>query len=127
VIVRLNADLNGDQPEKLYGLYQQIEQNQIPGVASASYSIYSPMRGENWSYGIHLEGHPPDEQISASFDRVGPHYFETIGTRLRRGRAIGERDTPTSQQVAVVNQASRSKILSQGRSHGQALRLRRCA
>ena len=38
VIVRLNADLNTYKPEKLYGLYQRIEQQlrQIPGVISAS-------------------------------------------------------------------------------------------
>jgi len=107
VIVRMNANLNGYKPEKLYGMYQQIEQRlqQIPGVISASYSIYSPMRGDNWSFNIHIEGHPPDEQIGASFDRVGPHYFETLGTRLLRGRAIGEEDTPSSRQVAVVNEA----------------------
>ncbi|MGD0124977.1 MAG: ABC transporter permease [Terriglobia bacterium] len=107
VIVRLSANLNGYKPEKLYGLYQEIERRltQIPGVMNASYSIYSPMRDENWSFGIHIEGHPPDEQIGASFDRIGPHYFETIGTRLVRGRTIGDRDTPNSPQVAVVNEA----------------------
>jgi predicted permease len=107
VIVRLNADFNGYKPEKLYGLYQEIERRltQIPGVASASYSIYSPMRGDNWSFGIHILGHPPDEQAGASFDRIGPHYFETIGTRLVRGRTIGDQDTPNSPQVAVVNEA----------------------
>ncbi|HEV2424895.1 MAG TPA: FtsX-like permease family protein [Terriglobia bacterium] len=107
VIVRLNANLNGYKTEKLYGLYRQIEQNlqQIPGVVSASYSLYSPMRGDNWSLNIHIEGHSPDEQIGSSFDRVGPHYFETIGTHMLRGRSIGDEDTPTSPQVAVVNQA----------------------
>jgi macrolide transport system ATP-binding/permease protein len=107
VIVLLNANLNGYKPAKLYGLYQQVEQNlqQIPGVISASYSLYSPMRGNNWGFGIHIEGHPPDEEVGTSFERVGPHYFETIGTRLLRGRTIGEEDTPTSRQVAVVNEA----------------------
>jgi macrolide transport system ATP-binding/permease protein len=107
VIVRLNANLNGYKTEKLYGLYRQIEQNlqQIAGVTGASYSLYSPMRGDNWSLSIHIEGHSPDERIGSSFDRVGPHYFDTIGTRLLRGRAIGEEDTPASRQVAVVNEA----------------------
>jgi len=113
VIVRLNANLNGYKPEKLYGLYQEIERRlaQIPGVVSASYSIYSPMRGEIWSFVIHIEGHPPDEQIGSSFDRIGPHYFETIGTRLVRGRTIGDQDTPNSPQVAVVNEAFVRKFL----------------
>jgi macrolide transport system ATP-binding/permease protein len=107
LVIRVNPALAGYKPEKLYGLYQQLEQRlpQIPGVLSASYSIYSPMRGENWSFGIHVEGHPPDEDSDTSFDRIGPHYFETLGTRLVRGRTIGVEDTPNSREVAVVNQA----------------------
>ena len=106
LIVRVNPALAGYKPEKLYGLYQQLEQRlpQIPGVTSASYSIYSPMRGDNWSFGISLEGHSPDERNGASFNRIGPHYFETIGTRLLRGRTVGDEDAPTSRQVAVINQ-----------------------
>jgi hypothetical protein len=63
LIVRVDPDLAGYKPEKLYGLYQQLEQRlpQIPGVISASYSLYSPMRGDNWSFDIHIEGHSPDE------------------------------------------------------------------
>jgi predicted permease len=112
MVVRVNPALAGYKPEQLYGLYQQLEQRlpQIPGVISASYSIYSPMRGDNWSFGIHVEGHPPDEQVGASFDRIGPHYFETLGTHLLRGRTIGLEDTPTSRQVAVVNQAFAHKF-----------------
>ena len=73
--------LAGYKPERLYGLYQQLEQRlpQIPGVISASYSIYSPMRGDNWSFGIHVEGHPPDEQADASFDRIGPALLRDPG------------------------------------------------
>jgi len=112
MVVRIGQGLPG--PEKLYGLYQQLDQRlpQIAGVISASYSIYSPMRGDNWSFGVHIEGHPPDEQVGASFDRIGPHYFETLGTRLLRGRTIGVQDTPTSPQVAVVNQAFVRKFFS---------------
>jgi predicted permease len=112
LIVRVNPALAGYKPEKLYGLYQQLEQKlpQIPGVISASYSIYSPMRGDNWSFGISVEGHAPDERIGASFDRIGPHYFKTIGTRLLRGRVIGDDDTPTSRQVAVINETFAHKF-----------------
>ena len=114
LIVRVNPALAGYKVEKLYGLYQQLEQHlpQIPGVVSASYSIYSPMKGENWGLGIHIEGHPPDERIGASFDRVGPHYFETIGTRLLRGRIIGDEDAPTSRHVAMINETFARKFFS---------------
>ncbi|HXJ91907.1 MAG TPA: ABC transporter permease [Terriglobia bacterium] len=112
LMVRVDPSLAGYTPEKLFGLYQELEDRlqQIPGVLSASYSLYSPMRGDNWSWGIHLEGHSPDERNGASWDRVGPHYFETIGTRLLRGRVIGDQDTPTSRPVAVVNQTFARKF-----------------
>jgi predicted permease len=112
LIVRVYHTFTGYAPEKLAGLYQELARRlpQIPGVISASYSLYSPMRGDNWSNPIFIDGHPPDEDIGASFDRVGPHYFETIGTRLLRGRVIGDEDTPTSRQVAVVNETFARKF-----------------
>jgi len=106
LVVRVDPALAGYKPEALYGLYQRFAERlpQIPGVISSSYSIYSPMRGDNWSFGIQLEGHTPDERNNSSFDRVSPHYFETIGTHLLRGRVIGDEDTPTSQPVVVINE-----------------------
>jgi predicted permease len=116
LMIRVDPSLAGYTPEKLYGLYQQLQSRlpQIPSVLSASYSLYSPMRGDNWSWGIYLEGHPPDERNGASWDRVSPHYFDTIGTRLLRGRVIGEEDTPTSRRVAVVSQTFARKFYPKG-------------
>jgi predicted permease len=113
LIVRIDPALAGYTPEKLHGLYQQLEQRLplIPGVRSAAYSQYSPMQGMNWQDSIHIEGHAPDEQIYPSFLRVSPRYFETIGTRLLRGRVIGDQDMPTSRAVAVVSEAFVKKYL----------------
>ena len=113
VIARVDPALAGYKPDQLYALYQQLRQRltQIPGVLGAAYSLYSPMRGTNWDDYIHVEGRPSDERDDASFDRVSPHYFETIGTRLWRGRVITEEDTPTSPQVAVINQTFARKYL----------------
>jgi predicted permease len=113
LMVRVDPSLAGYTPDRLYGLYQQLEQRlpQIPGVLSASYSLYSPMRGDNWSSSIHIEGRAEDEHgRSPSWDRIGPGYFETIGTRITRGRVIGEHDTPTSRRVAVINEAFARKF-----------------
>src|SRR5262249_49473009 len=88
-------------------LYERLQNDlgRIPGVESVSLSQYSPMEGNNWSGGIALEGKPMDgaHQYSASWLRVGPRYFDTIGTRVLRGRAIDERDTSSAPRVAVVN------------------------
>ena len=127
LIVRVDPALAGYTPEKLFGLYQQLQQRlpQIPGVRSAAYSLYSPMSGNNWAVDIHVEGHRPDEQLNSSFDRVSPHYFETIGTRLLRGRAIGDQDTPTSRAVAVVNQAFAHKAFPNEEPIGKHFSLER--
>ena len=46
LIVEVDPSLAGYKPERLFGLYQQLQQRlpQIPGVLSAAYSLYSPMR-----------------------------------------------------------------------------------
>jgi macrolide transport system ATP-binding/permease protein len=75
-------------------------------VLNATYSLYSPMEGNNWSSGISIEGRPPDPRTdSSSWNRIGPGYFDTLGTRLLRGRAIDERDGLHTPRVAVVNEA----------------------
>ncbi|HET7214961.1 MAG TPA: ABC transporter permease, partial [Terriglobia bacterium] len=121
LIVRVNPALAGYKPDQLHGLYQQLDQqlSQIPGVISASYSGYSPMQGDNWGFDFHILGRPPEERDGASFDCVGPHYFDTIGTRLLRGRLIGEQDTAASPRVAVVNQAFAKKFFPRQDPIGQ--------
>ena len=55
-----------------------------------------------------MEGHPaprPDEDNGSSWDRVSPHFFDTVGQSIVRGRGITDQDTATSRLVAVVNQA----------------------
>jgi predicted permease len=107
LIVNIDPELAGYTPGRPFGLYQRREQllPQLPGVLSASLSGYSPLGGNNWNDRVYIEGKPPDYRWTApSWDRVGPQYFETIGTRLLRGRAIEERDTSAAQHVAVVNE-----------------------
>jgi predicted permease len=107
LIVNIAPSLAGYTPVKLPGLYQRLEETlpRIPGVLSASLSWYSPLGGNNATTHVYIEGKPPDSRwTSPSWDRVGPHYFETIGTRLVRGRTIEERDTPSAPQVAVINE-----------------------
>jgi len=107
LIVNIAPSLSGYTADKLDGLYQRLQDTlpQVPGVLSASLSWYSPLGGNNANERVFIEGKPPDYRWTApSWDRVGPHYFETIGTRLLQGRTIEERDTPAAQHVAVINE-----------------------
>ena len=109
VVVRVSPSFVGYTPERLYTVYERLRQRlaELPGVRSSSFALYSPMRGGAWSSGIAIEGRtqPAGRGFSSMWDRVAPHYFETVGTPLVRGRAIDESDTPSSRRVAVVNRA----------------------
>ena len=80
----------------------------LPGVQSVGLALYSTLEGNNWGEGLFFEGRPapgPDDHNVSSWDRVSPHFFETIGQAVVRGRGFTEQDTATSRMVAVVNQA----------------------
>jgi predicted permease len=116
-IVKLGQAFVGFPMEKLPGTYRDLQSrlNAIPGVITASYSIYSPMGGDNWSGPVFVPGRTPnlgDHGDFASWLRVSPNYFETIGTRLVRGRTIGEQDTATSTHVAVINERFAKKFFA---------------
>jgi predicted permease len=89
---------------------QRLEQefSALPGVKSVGIALYSALEGNNWGEGVYVEGRPapgPEEHNGSSWDRVSPHFFETIGQPVIRGRGFSEQDTATSRMVAVVNQA----------------------
>ena len=80
----------------------------LPGVQSVGLALYSALEGNNWGEGVRIEGRAepgPGAEIGSSWDRVSPHFFETVGQPILRGRGFTEQDTATSRKVAVVNQA----------------------
>ena len=123
LMVQVGSDFGGYAPERLPALYQELRERlaAIPGVQSASLSMYGPMEGSNWGDPISIAGHPtPSGQVfGSSLNSVSAHYFETIGTRLVSGRFIDERDTPTSRHVAVVSEAFARKYFQNEEALGQ--------
>jgi predicted permease len=96
--------------ERLPSLYRELEDrfSAMPGVASVGLSLYSPLEGTNWGDCVIQQGHPapgPNDKCGSTWDRVSPHFLDAVGVPMVRGRVLSDRDTATSQQVAVVNQA----------------------
>jgi macrolide transport system ATP-binding/permease protein len=123
VVVRLDmpSTFAGDIT-RLTTLYRGLreELGRIPGVHGVTYSLYGPMEGNNWSSGISIDGRPDTTpRPSSSWNRVGPTYFETLGTKVIRGRVPDERDTPSSPRVAAVNQAFVQQFFEGGDPIGQ--------
>jgi predicted permease len=115
-VLHLDPRNAGYTPEKLQALNRALEQRfaALPGMQSVGLALYSPLEGNNWSLGVFVDGRTPrgpKANIGASFDRVSPQFFQTVGEPIIRGRSFTDRDTPTTPMVAVVNQAFVKKFL----------------
>ena len=96
--------------DRLPALYQQLqtELGRLPGVQGVGLQLYSPLEGNSWGEGVYIDGKPtprPGSGFSATWDRVSPGFFATVGQPVLRGRGFTEDDTSTSRQVVVVNEA----------------------
>jgi predicted permease len=96
--------------DRLPALYRQIEDRfaTLPGMANVSMALYSPLENDNWGECVIQQGHRmpgPNDKCGSTWDRVTPHFLDSIGVSMVRGRDITEQDTATSPQVAVVNEA----------------------
>lgn len=124
-IVHIDPEMAGYQPKQLEAFYRQLHENlaSIPGVKQVSFSLYSPMEGDNWGEGVYIEGDPPPApgtpDHGASWVRATPGYFDTIGTKIAEGRAFNEQDTPTTRSVALVNRFFEKKYFKDGQAIGR--------
>jgi predicted permease len=115
-IVHIDPRMAGYTPKKLPALYRQLRDTLAasPGMSRVSFALYSPMEGDNWSENLYIEGQEPpppgSNQNVASWVRVSEGYFDTIGTKIVKGRGISDQDTATSRNVAVVNQTFAKKL-----------------
>jgi predicted permease len=116
-IVQFNAQTAGLKPEELDTFYQRLDQAilQIGGVERVAWSTWSPMDSDNWSEDVYIDGQPapvPGSAVNlASWVRVSPEYFRTIGTRILEGRGFTENDNRHAAPVAIVDEAFVEKYL----------------
>jgi predicted permease len=112
MVAHVNLALAGASPGRLAALYGELQRRleRLPGVVSAGLALYGPMEQMNWSLPIAIDGRAIEADQSPTMDRVSAHYFETLGSRLLRGRPIGEQDTPGAHHVAVINEAFARKF-----------------
>jgi putative ABC transport system permease protein len=91
------------------------EIRRLPGVASAAFVSGLPLTGESQVNGIQLEGSDaeaidPDTRdlVTVNVRFVSPDYFQTLGIRLKGGRAIAWSDR--TRRVAVISQQLATKV-----------------
>src|SRR5262249_19705183 len=57
--------------------------------------------------------------VNVLMNRVTPRFFDTIGTPVLKGRAIGPEDIASSRRVAVVDDAFARRFFGDGEAIGQ--------
>jgi predicted permease len=78
----------------------------LPGVVSSSMARYTLLSGNDSSSTVRVEGYESRDQedMNPRVNQVGPGFFQALGMKLVRGRDLDERDGPSAQKVAVVNE-----------------------
>ena len=79
----------------------------LPGVMSASVSMFAPISGGGWDGSFIVDGHPPtgSQNDISHVNSVGIDFFKTFHTPVVLGREFNQRDTAESLRVVIVNQA----------------------
>jgi macrolide transport system ATP-binding/permease protein len=89
--------------------YQQLLEvvERDPGLHSAALASFLPLTIIDWqNWGVKPEGHEPrrDESLNFALNTVTPGYFRTLRIPLLAGREFDDRDTDSTERVAVVNE-----------------------
>jgi predicted permease len=109
-VITIDPALAGYGSPQTDELNRKIEDRMlaIPGVERVGLAIYAPMSGETRIDTVYFPGQPnpaPDSTwADATWNRVTPDYFDTIGARLREGRIFNDADDNTSRKVAIVSE-----------------------
>ena len=108
--VAISPSLGGYKEAELPGLYERIigRVETIPGVQSATVAMCGVMTGcRSNSDGIAISGYEsqPGEQVMVQVNRVGPHYFSTVGMTIAAGRDFDAREIGSGAKIVIVNEA----------------------
>jgi predicted permease len=112
--------LNGYEPERSAGFFQQVEEElaAIPGVSQVSSSMVPVLSGSSWGNSVRVEGfdnEDPEVDRGSRFNQIGAEYFSTMGMPLVAGREFGISDVAGAPPVAIVNEAFTRKFNLNGR------------
>jgi MacB-like periplasmic core domain len=108
LLATLDPDHSGYDSQQLSRAYQEllVRFEAIHGVRSATICAASPTSGAGANRAVNVEGYTPQpgEIRNVMENWVAPRYFETLGTRLLKGRDFAVQDQGR-RPVAIVNRA----------------------
>ncbi len=133
LVVSTDAEAVGYEGDRMVEFYRTLHGAlaSIPGVASASLSMYPPISNEDgaWTQSIAVDGTAltPENTRYVYFNAVSPGYFATVGTRLIQGRDFTAADDESSTKVVVVNESLARRFFQDANPIGRRVSIGRDA
>ncbi len=98
----------------------------VPGVKRATYALRILLSGSGGgiSAGVAIPGvELPENQpsVSINLNAIGLNYFQTMGTRLLRGRDFTSADGPDSARVVIISQTMAHRFWPGGDALGKSI------
>jgi putative ABC transport system permease protein len=105
------------------GLYREIVDRlrEIPGVASASSSVVTPISGMTWNVSPEGYSSKGNDDTLVYFNRVSPRFFETMRTPLLLGRDFWEHDDLSAPRVIVINESAARRFFAPASPIGKTI------
>ncbi len=128
LVLEISPDVGTPQGDIAFVREAQRRIERLPGVAATTVGMRIPfgMSGGGATHRVFVPGSLASndrEGATINFDPVGDHFFEVLGTRLLRGRAIDQHDLDTNAHVVVVNQQMANRFWPKDDPIGKRLRL----
>ena len=127
LVVSLDLPRRNDAADRLAALHRELlaHLTALPEVESAAEVGIVPISGSGWNQNIRIDGQAQqgESKLLSNFNRVGPRYFQTMGTRIVAGRDFSERDTLNSTKVAIVNESYSRRFLAGANPIGRTFRI----
>jgi predicted permease len=97
----------------------------VPSVQSAAFSSEALFSGNSWTEPVRAPAFTPlrGQDRHAVLLVISPRFFETMGTRIQRGRDFEARDDERAARVAIVNEAAARYYFARTDAIGQTFQL----
>jgi predicted permease len=97
-------------------------------VKNASFAIHAPFGGSRDGYNRQVSlldsaKGPSESGVAVNCNIVDPHYFETLGIQLLRGRSFTEQDVQSGSRSVVINEAMAHRFWPDQNPIGQLIAL----
>jgi predicted permease len=126
-LVSMGFDLQAQGYDEARGreLYRRLLERlaSFPGVRSATLAHNELLSTPPDVDKVILEGEGVEQGRIVLFDAIGPHYFQTLGIPILRGRDFDASDRQDGRPVAVINQTMAESLWPGRDPVGQRFRL----